>query len=151
MKYIDLENIYEVRASKDTYPKNLANSVSNALMERGIVKLSGVGDALKTMLKALAILERYNATGIRLYYKPISEQVSTEINTCNVVSVIISMEDNINLENEDDSVIVTDCLNNRQLIERSIRYYKKLGYNLATSIPINKDGVTSYIYLVYEK
>lgn len=146
------KNICEIRASKETYPKNLALSILSALNQGKVVHLSGVGDALKTMTKAMAILERYNNSGSEIFYKPSSEQVTTHVNTCTVVTFIISM-DGIALKEQEsnDDVIVTDCLNNKQLLERSIIYYKEKGYELVTSIPINKDGITSYIYLVFQK
>ena len=145
-------NICEIRASKDTFPKNLALSILSALNQGKEVHLSGVGDALKTMVKAMAILERYNNSGSEIFYKPSSEQVTTKLNTCTVVTFIITMDElGIKAQESNDDIVVTDCLNNKQLLERSIIFYKEKGYDLVSTIPISKDGVTSYIYLVFRK
>lgn len=146
------KKICEIRASKETYPKNLALSILSALNQGKEVRLSGVGDALKTMTKAMAILERYNNSGSKIFYKPSSEQVTTNVNTCTVVTFAISMHNpNFTEVESNEDVVIVDCLNNKQLLERSILYYSEKGYELKSTIPINKDGVTSYIYLIFGK
>lgn len=146
------KSVCEIRASKETYPKNLALSILSALNQGKEVHLSGVGDALKTMTKAMVILERYNNSGSTIFYKPSSEQVTTSVNTCTVVTFVISMDSPTFTEVEsNEDVVIVDCLNNKQLLERSILYYRKKGYELKSTIPITKDGVTSYIYLIFDR
>lgn len=141
---------YIIKTSKDTAPKNLATSILKALEVQDEVEVQGVGYAINVIAKALVIVEKYNTTGNKLFYKPYSTTKTTEENTCQVLSFLITKEFKEPTINEDNTLVV-DCLNNKQLIESTLAYYKSKGYSYQNSIPITSKGNTSYILMVFDK
>lgn len=145
-----MEGPFIIKTSNDTIPKNLATSILKALEVEESIEVQAVGHAISILAKALVIVEKYNTTGNQLYYKPHSKTKTFEDKAFQVLSFVITKkfkEDKVS----DDNTLVVDCLNNKQLIESTLAYYKTNGYTYQNSIPITSKGNTSYILMVFEK
>lgn len=149
----------DFRVASTTDPKNLATPVIKCLEEGHRVRLSATGSALRTMQKALVIIEKHKPFGKSLTYIPCSEQKEESKGKCTIVYWILSLEESNEQEwfarnnvcNMNDELKVVDLVNCKDLIIDAIRYYADRGWAPISNVSIDSGGNTSYVLMVFRK
>ncbi|WP_394863485.1 hypothetical protein [Paraclostridium bifermentans] len=158
-RIVHSKGCHEVRIAKTTDPKSVAISILKAIGDGKVVKLTAVGDASNSLLRAQGFVQSMKCHKHDLQFLPLSEykedtnQITNSVDKFKIVGSVIYDRKNFELEDipYNRDVIMTDCLNNRDLLSTEIEYYNEIGYDLTGMCPVYVEDKTSYIYLSFKK
>lgn len=158
-RIVHKKGCHEARIAKATDPKSVAISILKAIGDGKVVKLTAVGEAANTLLRAQGYVQSMKCHKHDLQFLPLSEykedtnQITNTVDKFKIVGSIIYDRNNFKLEDipYNRDVIMTNCLNNKQLLTTEMEYYNEIGYDLTGMCPVYVENKTSYIYLSFKK
>lgn len=93
---MDTNNIKEVRVSVTTDPKQLASSIALFINDGYTVKTTSIGDSLKNITKAVALMNTFENSLEKYDFQPIMEYVQTNTGIKPAVIFYIKLKEKTN-------------------------------------------------------
>lgn len=157
-----VENVKLMKVSTNGDPTQVATAILLALETKPVVKLCAVGEALKTLMKAISYTSVFNSNKMDLKFTPgleytTGDVTNTSLNTFTMTVENLSMSKQSTFKQECEvnpnskNIELVKVLNNEALIKGSLEYYTNQGYKLLDFTPVYKQGKTSYFYAIFER
>lgn len=157
-----MENVKLMKVSTNGDPTQVATAILLALETKPVVKLCAVGEAVKTLMKAVSYTAVFNSNKMDLKFTPGLEYTTGDVTNTSLNTFTMTVE---NLSIAEHNAFKQECevnpkskkielikiLNNESLIQGSLEYYVNQGYKLVDFTPVYKQGKTSYFYAIFER
>ena len=157
-----MENVKLMKVSTNGDPTQVATAILLALETKPVVKLCAVGEAVKTLMKAVSYTAVFNSNKMNLKFTPGLEYTTGDVTNTSLNTFTMTVE---NLSIAEHNAFKQECevnpeskkielikvLNNESLIQGSLEYYVNQGYKLVDFTPVYKQGKTSYFYAIFER
>lgn len=134
-----------VKVGGKSNPSLIATCIILALKEGKLVKVPCVGDAIRVAAKALALVNKFNANELKLRYEINTDYKIGDRDANDKITVLCFTV--YTVEEEQVQEVVKDIDN----LETVINSYINKGYRIEAMCPVNKEGHTSEVHIIFNK